>query len=111
VGESLGFENLLAFQEAAGIGPEALMRSLQAGSSSMQARRRAKIEPALEPPAGESWSSSSAQVTRRCTCIKRALVRTVGGAKHARRVCLSLPETRHRPTQNARRPGGAGNSV
>jgi len=37
VGESLGFENLLAFQEAAGIGPEALDEILvQAGSSSMQ---------------------------------------------------------------------------
>ena len=46
----------------------------------MQARRRAKIEPDLAPPGGESWSSRSAQVNRRCTFIKRALVRTVGAA-------------------------------
>jgi hypothetical protein len=77
------------------------MRSLHAGSASMHARRRANIEPALAPPGGESLSSRSAHVNRRCTFIKRALVRTVGGAKHARRVCVSLPETRgRRPPRN-----------
>ena len=70
-----------------------LMRALHAGSSSRQARRRARMEPALAPPAGESWRSCSAQVNTRCTCIKRALVRTLGGAKQAKTVCLSLPET------------------
>src|SRR5438309_1048148 len=58
-----------------------LMRSLHAGSSSMHERRRAKREPVLAPPGGERWSSRSAHVKRRCTFIKRALVRTVGGAK------------------------------
>ena len=65
------------------------MRSLHAGSSSKHARRRAKIEPALAPPAGESLSSRSAQEKRRCTCIKRALVQ-VGGATHAR-IVFELP--------------------
>src|SRR5712691_7288820 len=71
-----------------------LMRALQAGNSSRQARNLAKVEPLLAPPAGESLSTRSAQVNKRCTFMKRALVRTVGGAKHARRVCLSLPEAR-----------------
>ncbi len=31
---------------------------------------------------------------QRCTFIKRALVRTLGGAKHASIVCLSVPEIR-----------------
>ena len=69
------------------------MRALQAGNSSRHARNLAQVEPVLAPPAGESLSTRSAQVTKRCTCIKRALVRTLGGAKHASIVCLSLPET------------------
>src|SRR5712692_4451657 len=71
-----------------------LMRALQAGNSSRQARNLAQVEPLLAPPAGECLSTRSAQVHKRCTCMKRALVRTVGGAKHAKIVCLSLPETR-----------------
>jgi len=59
------------------------MRSLCRRAAHPCSPQTAKIEPALEPPAGESWSSSSAQVTRRCTCIKRALVRN-GGRRQAR---------------------------
>src|SRR5262249_3055843 len=69
-----------------------LMRALQAGKSPRAARRLAHIEPDLAPPGGERWRTRSAQVTKRWTCIKRALVRTVGGAKHASSVCLRLPE-------------------
>jgi len=38
--------------------------------------------------------------------MKRALVRTVGGTKHARSVCLSFPRPGHTPTPSARRPDG-----
>ena len=71
-----------------------LIKALHAGKASRQVRNFARVEPALAPPAGERWSKRSAQVTRRCTFIKRALVCTLGGARHARSVCLSLPETR-----------------
>ena len=70
------------------------MRALQAGNGSRQARNVAQVEPVLAPPAGESLRTRSAQVTKWCTGINRALVRTLGGAKHARMVCVSLPETR-----------------
>ena len=36
--------------------------------------------------------------------MKRALVRTVGDAQHARSVCFSFLETRPQPTQSVRRP-------
>src|SRR4029450_12712157 len=71
-----------------------VISGLQAGDCSRQARNWAKGEPGLAPPVGESFSKRSAQVNKRCTFIKRALVCTLGGAKHASRVCVSLPETR-----------------
>src|SRR5207249_9524614 len=71
-----------------------LMRALQAGNGSRHARNLATVEPVLAPLGGESLSTRSAQVNKRCTCIKRALVRTLGGAKHASIVCLSVPEIR-----------------
>src|ERR1700730_1958734 len=82
-----------------------LMRALQSGKCSRQARNLAKVEPALAPPGGESLSTRSAQVNKRCTFIKRALVRTLGGAKHARMVCLSLPETRPQADRNVAKLG------
>ena len=69
-----------------------LMRALHAGRSPRAVRSLAHIDPDLAPPGGDSWRTRSAQVTKRCTFIKRALVRTVGGVKQASRVCLSLPE-------------------
>ena len=66
-----------------------------------------KVEPALAAPHGESFSTRSAQVNRRCTFIKRALVRTLGGAKHARIVCLSLPETRPQADRKVSKVGCA----
>ena len=92
--EPLGLERLLALSMPWASARKRLMRSWHAGSASKHARSRAKMEPALAPPAGEGVSSRSAQVHRRCTDIKRALVRTVGGAKHAKMVCFSCPETR-----------------
>jgi hypothetical protein len=76
-----------------------------AGNSSRQACNLAKGEPLLAPPAGESLSSRSAQVHKRCTCIKRALVRTGGGATHARIVCVSFPETRSQADRNVAKLG------
>src|SRR5207247_9565606 len=83
-----------------------LMTALHAGNSSRHARNRAKVEPALAPPAGESLGTRSAQVKRRCTFIKRALVRTWGGTKHARMVCFSLPETRPQTDKKRSKAGG-----
>src|SRR6266849_2328972 len=71
-----------------------VMRALQAGNGSRHARNLAKVEPVLALPAGESLRTRSAQVNKRWTCINRAFVRTVGGAKHVRIVCLRWPETR-----------------
>lgn len=48
------------------------MSALQVGRSSRAARRLAHIDPRLAPPGGESWRTRSAQVHKRCTCIKRA---------------------------------------
>src|SRR5215470_8586230 len=81
------------------------MRALQVGNSSTQARNLAKVEPLLALPDGESLSSRAAQVNKRCTFIKRALVLTLGGAKHASMVCLSLPETRPQADRNVSKLG------
>jgi len=71
-----------------------LIKALHAGKASRQARNFARTEPALAPQAGEGLRKRLAQVTRRCTSIKRALVCTLGRERHARSVCLSVPETR-----------------
>src|SRR5712692_4557736 len=84
-----------------------LMRALQAGNSSRQARNLAKVEPVLAPPAGESLSTQSAQVNKRCTFMKRALVWTLGGTKHARIVCLRVPETRPQAATKVAKAGCA----
>src|SRR4029450_11695122 len=82
-----------------------LISALQAGNCSRQARNWAKGEPGLAPPGGEGFSKRSAQVNKRCTFIKRALVRPLGGAKHARIVCFSLPETRPQADTNISKLG------
>jgi len=70
-----------------------VMRAVQAGHCSRHARTLAQVAPVLAPPAGERLRTRSAQGTKRCTGIPRAVVRTWGGATHASIVCLRGPET------------------
>jgi hypothetical protein len=84
-----------------------LMRAVQAGNCSRHAHNLAQVEPVLALPGGESVSTRSAQVHKRCTCIHRALVRTLGGATHARIVCVRWPETRPQADTKVVKAGGS----
>ena len=76
------------------------------GKAARPARNLAQVARLCAAPAGESWRSRSAQGTRRGTGLKRALVRTVGGAKHARMVGVRVPETRPQADPKGAQAGG-----